>query len=413
MRLLHVLGQHPAKTGSGTSTRAVIRELKKRGHPQFAVYGLNADQEPVDVGCAYEAVVFSEEKDGQLLFGMSDTMPYDSLRFCDMTAGQYKRWARKFLRAIRRAVQAFAPDVIIGHHLHLLTALAEKYTDVPVVGVCHGTDLAQLRRNAVHRAHVRKGLAGLRLIVTNSPTQVEEVAALLAYPKERIRVLGGGYDPAVFYPGTPPAPPPYEIVYAGKISEHKGLRPLYHALARLPQDGWRLTVAGTGEGEETERIVALGEALRLPIRYAGFLEQEALASLYRRSHLFVLPSFAEGLSLATLEALGAGLSCVVMDWPNLCAFLPQAFSLAGQITFVERVADQPIDASHPDFFVLVDRLQEAIGKNRSKMFLSGSSTGIIPTDEITWAGRVACLESWITDPAFGKGNGKGETKNNE
>lgn len=397
MRILHVLGQHPARTGSGTSMRAAIRELDRRGHAQFAVYGLNSIQVEEDPGCPYEAVIFSREKDGQVLFGMSDLMPYDSFRFCDMTAAQYKIWARRFLDAVRQAIRDFQPDVILGHHLHLLTALVAKNTDIPVAGVCHGTDLAQLERNPLHRAHVIKGFKKVSLVLTNSPVQNAEAARLLDYPEEKMQVLGGGYDPDIFYPGAPPAPPPYEIIYAGKISEHKGLRPLYHALARLPKDSFRLTVAGTGEGEETVNLVHLGDDLGLPIHYAGFLTQEELADRYRASHLFVLPSYAEGLSLATLEALGAGLSCVVMDWPNLQAFLPPQIEQSGQIHYVERISDTPVAESHPGFEKFITKLAFAIDNNRNKMFSSGSFTGIFSLNEITWAGRIGLLVTWLSD----------------
>lgn len=400
MRILHLLGQHPAKTGSGTSMRAAIREMDARGHAQFAVYGLNAMHELVDVGCPSEAVVFSREKDGQILFGMSDLMPYASLQFCDMTPARYKIWARRFLDVTRKVIEVFQPDVILGHHLHLYTALIAKHTEIPVVGVCHGTDLAQLERNPRHREHVKKAFRKVPLILANSPAQIPAIQQLLAYPEEKIQVLGGGYDPTVFYPGSPPIPPPYEIVFAGKISEHKGLRPLYHALARLPRDSFRLTVAGTGEGEETKSLVQLGDALELPVHYAGFLNQEELGALYRKSHLFVLPSFNEGLSLATLEALGAGLSCVVMDWPNLQAFLPPEVETSGQIHYVPRISDTPVQEDHPRFRELTRDLADAINANRTKMFSSGSFSGIITLHALTWEGRMDLMEQWVEQVAF-------------
>lgn len=376
---------------------AAIRELGKNGHAQCAVYGLNEAHAAVDVGCPGRAVRFSRQQDGQPLFGMSDLMPYDAFRFCDMTPAQYKIWAGRFLAATREAIRDFRPDVILGHHLHLLTALVHKNTDVPVVGVCHGTDLDQLERNPRQRAHVKKYLKDLPLVLSNSPAQHARITRLLGIPEDRMRVLGGGCDPSVFYPGNPPVPPPFEIVYTGKISEHKGIRPLFYALGRLPKDTVRLTIAGTGEGEETDALKALGERLSLPVRYAGFLSQEALGDLYRQSHLFVLPSYKEGLSLATLEALGSGLSCVVMDWPNLQAFLPSAFSSSGQITFVPRISDTPVSESHPRFDRLVDDLAEAIETRRTAMFSAGTFSGIIPLHDITWAGRIRKLEAWLSD----------------
>ncbi len=398
MRILHLLGQHPAKTGSGTSFRAIIAGLARHEHEQVAIYGLNEDQEPVDVGCEAYPVIFSEKEDGFPLFGMSDLMPYPSLRFSDMTEDQFAHWSGRFLHAFHEAEGGRPFDVIIGHHLHLLVALITRHTDTPVIGVSHGTDLAQLDRNPKHLRYVKEALRDIPLIVTNSPEQNKDVTRLLGTPNKRIRVLGGGFDPTVFYPGDPAPPPPIRMVYTGKISEHKGLRPLYYALHQLKEEfDFVLTVAGTGEGEETEALIRLGESLELPIDYRGFVSQKELGELYRTQHIFVLPSFAEGLSLATLEALGAGLLCATSNLPNLRAFLPKHILESGQIAFAESFSETPIKEENPRFSALVYALQKCIELQCRKMLTSGQKLGIVEYNEITWYGRVDLLHRWISD----------------
>jgi phosphatidyl-myo-inositol dimannoside synthase len=47
------------------------------------------------------------------------------------------------------------------------------------------------------------------------------------------------------------------------------------------------------------------------VHFSGYVPREAIAARYSDAHVFVLPSYNEGMSVATLEALAAGLPVVV------------------------------------------------------------------------------------------------------
>jgi glycosyltransferase involved in cell wall biosynthesis len=72
-----------------------------------------------------------------------------------------------------------------------------------------------------------------------------------------------------------------------------------------------LNLIGTGDAEAANRALAneLGVAER--VQFSGYVPREQIAQRYAAADVFVLPSFNEGMSVATLEAMAAGLPTVV------------------------------------------------------------------------------------------------------
>jgi glycosyltransferase involved in cell wall biosynthesis len=108
------------------------------------------------------------------------------------------------------------------------------------------------------------------------------------------------------FEGAGPAPPPEtsRFVCVGRLSAQKGQLLLLDALARLVAEGCdaRLVLAGDGELRPLleERVARLG--LRERVEITGWISSERVRELLRESRALVLPSFAEGLPVAILEA---------------------------------------------------------------------------------------------------------------
>ena len=98
-------------------------------------------------------------------------------------------------------------------------------------------------------------------------------------------------------------------VVIGRLSEQKGHRYLLEALARTPALG-RVHAVFAGDGELRDdlrdRAAALGLASRVHI--AGI--RRDVGNLLQAADVFVLPSLWEGLPLALILAMGAGLPIV-------------------------------------------------------------------------------------------------------
>ena len=77
---------------------------------------------------------------------------------------------------VRKAVEEFCPDLIVCHHLYLLTALVrEWYPKKKVIGICHGSDLRQICKNPLQMEYIQKWIPQLDGIVALHDGQKKEI----------------------------------------------------------------------------------------------------------------------------------------------------------------------------------------------------------------------------------------------
>jgi glycosyltransferase involved in cell wall biosynthesis len=100
------------------------------------------------------------------------------------------------------------------------------------------------------------------------------------------------------------------IGWVGRLVPIKGLPVLIEALALLPPALGNARLLLVGDGSERARLEALAQRLGVAdrVELAGHVDDPA--ALYPRMSLFALPSLHEGVPLALLEAMAAGVPCV-------------------------------------------------------------------------------------------------------
>ena len=363
MRILHVLSQRPEATGSGIYVRAMIAAAARRGHENFLLAGVPGRIPPEVPELPADHCRFVHFGTADLPFdvvGMSDVMPYPSCRFIDLSAANIEAYHAAFDRRLQEAVAAFRPDLIHSHHLWLLTARVRRLLpDLPLVTSCHGTDLRQFRQCAHLRSHVAEPCRRIDAVLALSRIQKDEIAELYAVAPRRIHVAGAGYDEKRFYPEPKTAADPVRILFAGKLSRTKGSAWLLKALAGVETPRWHLTLVGGGSGEEKSEILRLAQALGQRVTVTGLIDQAALADEMRRAHLFVLPSFFEGLPLVLLEALASGCRLVATALPGVRELFGKIPDPAVRLVALPPMAgiETPADHGAKDF---VDRLAAAL-----------------------------------------------------
>ena len=179
-------------------------------------------------------------------------------------------------------------------------------------------------------------------------------------------VTGEAVDNKIYYPSAERPDTLKEdfikFLYAGKMSHAKGVYELIAAFSALykKDPAVRLDLVGTAEAE----LKALLNSEAVPaqaIRLFDVESQKELASHLRRSDVFVLASYYEGLGLIAIEALASGVALVTNDLPALSQQLLPHVGSTELISWVElprlRNLDEPYVEDVPAY---VARLSSAM-----------------------------------------------------
>jgi glycosyltransferase involved in cell wall biosynthesis len=246
----------------------------------------------------------------------------------------YRRVAATALQVAREINSAGQPVLLHVNNSHLHTSLLGY--EGPLWGQINDYENADLWHRAgetIRRAGWRrfaslwrrrrleqKFISRQELSLCNSVFTREKILAEYhpGHP-ERVITLSKAVDVGFFsrpaqLPDDPANRPvaARRFVYVGSDIVRKGLDVLLRAVENLPGNlEWHLTVVGATREQAERAFPDLKARCANPrILFAGKVEKEQLRRLLWQSHVFVLPSRAEALGVALLEALAAGLPVV-------------------------------------------------------------------------------------------------------
>jgi glycosyltransferase involved in cell wall biosynthesis len=271
-------------------------------------------------------------------------------------------------QAARRLLDA--ADVMHVHELrtleNLLVVPEAARRDIPVVLSAHGTLTQSTGRPVLKRLWDRwlspsvmrrvTAVAGLHAGETDEAHILWKQHGLTA----RFVTLPNGVDVAAYAKrgdgaafrsrwrlGTGPV-----ALFMGRLHARKGVLPLAHAFMRLSMPDARLVIAGPDEGMQSALQALAAQDDRIIL--IGYVESQARLDALAAADVFALPATGEGLSMAMLEAMAAGLPLLIAPG---CHF-PQAAE-AGAGVIVEPDADALAGALHD---LLADQTRrEAMG----------------------------------------------------
>jgi glycosyltransferase involved in cell wall biosynthesis len=321
MKILHILSQSPDFTGSGKYIQEIIRQNARRGNENFLLAGGQADFKISPSLIPRDHTLFVRFDGMDLNFpipGMSDVMPYQSCVFSMLDENDLSAYKMAFEKKINRAINLFKPDLIHTHHLWIVSALARKIArDIPMVTTCHGTCLRQHHNCPDISKEIIPGLQGIDKIISLSRDQKQVIIKTLSIDPKKISIISGGYNKDCFYSETKPFEGIVELLYAGKLSSSKGVPWLLKSLYLIRGLPFRLHMAGDANHEQKQLCLSLAHPLGSKVVYHGSLSHEDLSDLMRRAHVFILPSFFEGLPLVLMEALACGCRIITTALPGV------------------------------------------------------------------------------------------------
>jgi rhamnosyl/mannosyltransferase len=214
-------------------------------------------------------------------------------------------------------------DIIHFHVPNPLGELAFSFSGVPptkkVIVTVHA-DISQTRKSLyapVYNFFLKKLLDRANKITITSPENRTGFPVLKDY-LEKCAVIPPSYNENLLMPvtesnkidfiktfGIDPSKP--VLLFAGRLSEDKGLEYLLHALKRVGDV--QLLIVGNGPLLPILQKQA-AEIKQSKIIFTGFLTGLQLACAYSIARLFVLPSIKETFGMVLTEALYFGLPVV-------------------------------------------------------------------------------------------------------
>ncbi len=101
------------------------------------------------------------------------------------------------------------------------------------------------------------------------------------------------------------------LLSVGELSRRKNHKAVISALARIRQDHVYYIICGQGPYRKTLMRYARRLGVSKRVRLIGF--QKDVGELYQNADVFVFPSRQEGMPVALMEAMAAGMACIVSD----------------------------------------------------------------------------------------------------
>jgi glycosyltransferase involved in cell wall biosynthesis len=229
-------------------------------------------------------------------------------------------------------LQQFKPH-IVHTHLYLAEFLSAQHVSKDITYVCHGHDnMVQFAKPGVgtcfDRVAVTNWLEKRYLIrnkyrrvrtsfVANSPHTLAYYKAVLpCFMRGDVHLLRYGFDYERFRARelpTLPASGPMRLINVGSFQDKKNQIFIVSVARALREAGIDFQVDLLGDGENRARVQAEVDRSGLGDRITLHGNVDRVEEWLWRSHLYLHTAWYEPFGLVLLEAMAAGLPCVVLD----------------------------------------------------------------------------------------------------
>ncbi len=106
--------------------------------------------------------------------------------------------------------------------------------------------------------------------------------------------------------------PTVNFIFLGRVGDRKGVFDLLDCIIEMKEElsgKFKLFVGGDGETDKLTSVIADNNLQNL-VEYIGWVSGEKKEEMFLKSHVYILPSYNEGLPIAILESMSYGLPIV-------------------------------------------------------------------------------------------------------
>lgn len=172
------------------------------------------------------------------------------------------------------------------------------------------------------RGHLGRGVELLATALGDMRVAVSQFTAdrvvRMGLKKHSIEVVPNGIEYELIR-GIPPQGEGSDVIYTGRLIDHKNVSTLLAAVRLLVDELPDLRCLIVGDGPDREDLERYSSRLGLSgnVSFPGFIpDQRDLFALMKRSKVFVFPSTREGFGRSLVEAEACGLPPVVVKAPD-------------------------------------------------------------------------------------------------
>ncbi len=189
-----------------------------------------------------------------------------------------------------------------GTNSSMVALLAHELGGPTFSFTCHGPDEFD-KPQLIHLGEKVRGSSMVAAVSSFGRSQIYRWARKEDWSK--VHVVRCGVDDAYLSHVPTPVPAALRIVSVGRLSEQKGQLLLVRAVAALVKKGLEIELVLVGDGPmraDIEQVIA-DEGIARSVRITGYVSGDVVKQEILGARAFVLPSFAEGLPVAIMEAL--------------------------------------------------------------------------------------------------------------
>lgn len=234
------------------------------------------------------------------------------------------KYARLVARS-RRALRRGPFDLIHAHYLYptaVIAAWVSRRAHAPLVLTAHGDDVENAARSRL-AGRVAGALTTAAAVVAVSNHLADLLVERFGVDRDSIEVIDCGVDTELFRPMEKAdarllvdLPAETKVVlYAGHLSEAKGVRTVIGAHRKLVAEGLNALLVVIGDGPLAGEVAGAAREPQVKglVRAEGEVRHSDMPHWFAAADVVCVPSHREGLGLVALEAMACGTPVVASD----------------------------------------------------------------------------------------------------